>query len=197
MIHDRVFNMDLIDNSNNGALHTTNVIAALSKIKAEDINFLACKIKEVNSSGGFVFVAGNGGSAALANHFATDISVGALSLGKQIRAISLVSNTSNITATANDFGYANVFSREIEVLVTDKDLVILISSSGNSKNLLNAAEAAKKIGANTFGLVGFDGGKLLSIVDFNLHVYTKNGEYGVVEDCHSVILHAITNELRQ
>ena len=197
MIHDRVFDMDLIDNLNNGAVHISNVRAALSKIKAADISFLTRKIKEVNSTGGFVFVAGNGGSAALANHFATDISVGALSLGKQIRAISLVSNTSNITAAANDFGYENIFSREIEVLVTNKDLVIFISSSGNSKNLLNAAESAKKIGANTFGLVGFDGGRLLSMVDFNLHVYTKNGEYGVVEDCHSVILHAITNELRQ
>lgn len=169
---------------------------SILSIRTNDIESLSKKIKEINKNGGGVYVVGNGGSAALANHFATDIGVGALKHQKSVKVISLVSNISSLTASANDYGFEFVFSRELEIVNTSQDLLILISSSGNSRNLLEAAKIAKERGVQTFGILGFDGGKLKTLVDYYIHVESQIGDYGVIEDCHSVILHAVTEALR-
>lgn len=176
--------------------YLSRVSESILRIRTNDIDFLGKKIKEINKNGGGVYVVGNGGSAALANHFATDIGVGALKHNKPMKIISLVSNISSLTASANDYGYEFVFSRELEIISTSQDLLILISSSGNSLNLLEAAKIAKERGVQTFGILGFDGGKLKNLVDYYIHVESRIGDYGVIEDCHSVILHAITEALR-
>ena len=176
--------------------YLSRVSKTILSIRTNDVEFLGKKIKEINKNGGGVYVVGNGGSAALANHFATDIGVGALKHNKPVKIISLVSNISSLTASANDYGYEFVFSRELEILSTSQDLLILISSSGNSLNLLEAAKIAKERGVQTFGILGFDGGKLKTLVDYYIHVESRIGDYGVIEDCHSVILHAITEALR-
>lgn len=176
--------------------YLSRVSESILSIRTNDIEFLGKKIKEINKNGGGVYVVGNGGSAALANHFATDIGVGALKHNKPMKIISLVSNISSLTASANDYGYEFVFSRELEIISTSQDLLILISSSGNSLNLLEAAKIAKERGVQTFGILGFDGGKLKNLVDYYIHVESRIGDYGVIEDCHSVILHAITEALR-
>ena len=176
--------------------YLSRVSESILSIRTNDIDFLGKKIKEINKNGGCVYVVGNGGSAALANHFATDIGVGALKHNKPMKIISLVSNISSLTASANDYGYEFVFSRELEIIGTSQDLLILISSSGNSLNLLEAAKIAKERGVQTFGILGFDGGKLKTLVDYYIHVESRIGDYGVIEDCHSVILHAITEALR-
>lgn len=176
--------------------YLSRVSESILRIRTNDIEFLGKKIKEINKNGGCVYVVGNGGSAALANHFATDIGVGALKHNKPMKIISLVSNISSLTASANDYGYEFVFSRELEIISTSQDLLILISSSGNSLNLLEAAKIAKERGVQTFGILGFDGGKLKNLVDYYIHVESRIGDYGVIEDCHSVILHAITEALR-
>lgn len=176
--------------------YLSRVSNSVLSMQINDIEFLVNKIKEINKNSGVVYVVGNGGSAALANHFATDIGVGALKSNKSVKIISLVSNISSLTASANDYGYEFVFSRELENISTDKDLVILISSSGNSLNLLEAVKIAKEKEVQTFGILGFDGGKLKNLVDNYIHVKSQNGDYGIIEDCHSVILHAITEALR-
>ena len=176
--------------------YLSRVSESILSIRTNDIEFLGKKIKEINKNGGGVYVVGNGGSAALANHFATDIGVGALKHNKPMKIISLVSNISSLTASANDYGYEFVFSRELEIISTSQDLLILISSSGNSLNLLEAAKIAKERGVQTFGILGFDGGKLKNLVDYYIHVESRIGDYGVIEDCHSVILHATTEALR-
>jgi D-sedoheptulose 7-phosphate isomerase len=176
--------------------YLSRVSESILSIRTNDIEFLGKKIKEINKNGGGVYVVGNGGSAALANHFATDIGVGALKHNKPMKIISLVSNISSLTASANDYGYEFVFSRELEIISTSQDLLVLISSSGNSLNLLEAAKIAKERGVQTFGILGFDGGKLKNLVDYYIHVESRIGDYGVIEDCHSVILHAITEALR-
>lgn len=169
----------------------------LESLPLDNIELLINRINNLKNTDGTVYVVGNGGSAALANHFVTDIGIGGLKHAKAINAISLVSNISSLTASANDFGYQYVFSRELETKsLSSNDLLITISSSGNSLNLIEAVSTAKQRGTPTFAILGFDGGKLKSIVDHYILVESVIGEYGIVEDCHSIILHSIAERLR-
>lgn len=145
-----------------------------------------------------VFVCGNGGSASLSQHFSIDLGLGTKRfLGtKGCRVIDLTSNAAIVTATANDVGYEYVFSDQVNLLANANDLLVTISSSGNSRNILNALEKAKELGVSTIGLTGFDGGKMRSLVDYSIHVDTNPGDYGMVEDVHSFILHCLTHLVR-
>lgn len=147
-----------------------------------------------------VFVIGNGGSASLASHFACDLSKGTLQNAyddkeKRFKVISLTDNTALMTAYSNDLAYEHVFSQQLRNLLSEGDVVIGISSSGNSKNIINAINLAKKNRAVTVGLLGFDGGKLRDIVDFKILV--NNYNYGIVEDSHSVLQHIICSVIRK
>lgn len=135
-----------------------------------------------------VFVAGNGGSAAIADHLCCDWTKGTYAPGLQpLRTQSLASNAAMLTALANDFGYDAVFSRQLEMLGSAGDVVLLISSSGNSTNVVAAADTAKRMGITTIGLTGFSGGALAARADYSLHVPYAN--YGLVEDCHQMLMH--------
>jgi D-sedoheptulose 7-phosphate isomerase len=153
-------------------------------------------VKFTKLNKGKIMVIGNGGSGALASHFATDLGSGSIDRGNDFPVISLCDNSAIITAAANDFGYDNVFSRQIRNIGNSNDLLLAISSSGNSRNLISAIEIAKEMHITTASLTGFDGGKLKSKTDHNIHVPTLNGEYGHVEDLHSMVLHAISSLLR-
>lgn len=188
-------------NESNGMNQLIDYFRKISKtlesLPVDNIELLIDKLRHLKKAEGTVYVVGNGGSAALANHFVTDIGVGGLKYGKAINAISLVSNIPSLTASANDFGYQFVFSRELETKsLTSNDLLITISSSGNSLNLIEAVSTAKQRGVGTFAILGFDGGKLKSKVDRYVLVESDIGEYGIVEDCHSIILHSIAERLR-
>lgn len=135
-----------------------------------------------------VFVAGNGGSAAIADHLCCDWTKGTHSEGlSPLRTHSLASNVPVLTAIANDFGYDGVFSRQLEMLASAGDVLLLISSSGNSPNIVSAVAAAKAMGITTVGLTGFSGGALAQQADVSLHIPYAN--YGVVEDCHQILMH--------
>jgi len=135
-----------------------------------------------------VFVAGNGGSAAIADHLCCDWTKGTHAAGlAPLRTHSLVSNVALLTAVANDFGYDDAFARQLEMLGVAGDVVLLISSSGNSPNVLAAADRAKAMEIATIGMTGFSGGALAARVDFALHVPYAN--YGLVEDCHQILMH--------
>jgi D-sedoheptulose 7-phosphate isomerase len=135
-----------------------------------------------------VFVAGNGGSAAIADHLCCDWTKGTHSQGlPPLRTHSLASNAALLTAIANDFGYEVAFSRQLEMLGSAGDVLLLISSSGNSPNILAAAESARALGITTIGLTGFSGGALAARADVSLYVPYSN--YGVVEDCHQILMH--------
>lgn len=138
-----------------------------------------------------VFVGGNGGSAAISNHLTCDFSKGC-SLPEVLPLVthSLSSNIELITAIANDVSYEDIFSKQLEFMgLKTEDVVILISSSGNSPNIVNASDYAKKIGATLIGLTGFSGGKLKEKADISFHIPVKN--YGIVEDCHQAIMHML------
>lgn len=148
------------------------------------------------SQSNLIFLAGNGGSASTASHFATDLGVGSLLRKNPARAISLCENISVLTATSNDLDYSQVFSQQLELLGRRNDIFIPISASGNSLNLVNAVQKAKSLEIFTISITGFDGGELSKIADINIHVPTKLGSYGVTEDVHLSICHVITEIIR-
>jgi len=119
-------------------------------------------------NGGKILIMGNGGSAADSQHIAAEIVGRFKKERKGMPAIALTTDTSILTSVGNDYGYDYIFARQIEALCRPEDLVIGITTSGNSANVVRAIEAAKNIGATTVGLTGGSGGKLLNLCDFNL-----------------------------
>ena len=142
-----------------------------------------------------VFVCGNGGSAALANHFACDHQK-ILNETKKLKPflISLSSNSALMTAISNDNKYECVFSDQINQIGKKSDILITISSSGSSKNIINAIKSAKKIGIQTISLTGFSGGLSKKISDINLHIESDN--YGIIESLHHTIMNLISQFLK-
>jgi len=139
-----------------------------------------------------IYVLGNGGSAATASHMANDLSVG-LKL-REIRNFnveSLSDNSSVCTAIANDIGYENIFYAQLKNKIKKDDLLIAISCSGNSPNIVKAVEYAKKEGVTIIGLTGFEGGALFKLSDIKFHVQSNKGDYGLVEDIHMILDHII------
>jgi len=169
--------------------------SVLNSISLSDIEKFIKVLLESRERASSVFFIGNGGSAATASHFANDIAIGSKTDEKPFRAISLCDNQAVITAIANDDGYEEIFSQQLQVLLKKQDVVIAISASGNSSNLIRAIETAKKMSAITVGISAFDGGKMKEMVDVSLHVPTEKGEYGPAEDAHMVLDHLVSSYL--
>ena len=145
--------------------------------------------------GGTVWVAGNGGSAAIADHTVCDCSKGTHVPGvAPFRTISLASNVPMLTALANDISYDAVFSEQLKYYMTDKDALLVVSSSGNSPNVVNACEYAKAEGVPTVAFVGFKGGTLAEVADVTVHIAVDN--YGIVEDTHQSLIHMLTQYMK-
>lgn len=166
-----------------------------SKISTAEIELFAKTLLNARDKGSSIYFIGNGGSATTASHFVNDIGIGTKSSGKTFRVFSLCDNHSVITAIANDYGYEDIFLRQLEILLNDQDVVIAISASGNSENLLRAIDFAKNKGAITVGLTSFSGGKLKKEVDISVHIPAQEGEYGPAEDGHMVLDHLISSYL--
>lgn len=143
-----------------------------------------------------VFILGNGGSASTASHFVCDLGKNTRVAGTpNFRVMGLTDNMALFSALANDEGYDNVFAQQLGNYLQPGDVVIGISTSGNSKNVINAIELANSGEAKTIGFTGFDGGELGLLVDINLHVQSHSIEH--VEDIHLVLEHLITKALRE
>ena len=169
--------------------------SVLNSIALSDIEKFIEVLLEARERGSSIFFIGNGGSAATASHFANDIAIGTRTSEKPFRAISLCDNQAVITAIANDDGYEEIFSQQLQVLLKKQDVVIGISASGNSPNLLQAIDTSIKLGAITVGISAFDGGKMREMVDVSLHVPTEKGEYGPAEDAHMILNHLVSSYL--
>jgi len=144
-----------------------------------------------------IFLAGNGGSAANASHFGQDLAKGTLAdmrAERRFRVIPLTDNVGFITALANDEGYESVFEQQLRNLARPGDLLVAISGSGNSPNILRAVEYAKSIGMTTVGVTGFDGGKLRRMADERVHVPVD--DMGMCEALHGVVFHLAMAQLR-
>ncbi len=155
------------------------------------------RLHAVWTRGALLAIAGNGGSATTASHMATDLVLATQVPGRaRFRTVSLTDNVGLLTALGNDRGYESVFAGQLECLLGPSDALLLISASGNSPNVVAAAEAAERLGAATIALVGFGGGRLAELCDEVVHVPSEAGEYGPVEDAHLMLEHMITAAVR-
>jgi D-sedoheptulose 7-phosphate isomerase len=165
--------------------------------KAEIIGILS----NAREEGKHVFVMGNGGSASLASHFACDLGKGTVQDGKpHFKVISLNDNVALLTAQANDFGYETIFAASLQSLGEKGDVAIAISSSGNSRNVLNAMDVAREHGLTTIAVTGFEGGRLKAKVDVCVAIPADPDHQDCmqyVEDGQGVVLHAIFAAIRQ
>lgn len=168
---------------------------ALAQVRAPALGALVNNLHAVRQVGRTVFTCGNGGSASSASHLAQDLTKGTLDLSvPAIRAVCLCDSLPSLTAWGNDSGYEFVFSEPLRVLGHQNDVLIAISGSGNSPNVLNAVEAAHDLEMRTWGVCGFDGGKLMHLAHRCVHVPCHN--MGMVEAAHGVIFHWLIDALR-
>jgi D-sedoheptulose 7-phosphate isomerase len=174
------------------------VQATINNLDPEVIASFATHLENAYNSNQSIYVIGNGGSAANASHFAQDLAKGIFfekPVAKTMKAISLTDNIAHITAIANDTGYQNIFSAQLNTYAQDSDVLICISGSGNSENIVEAVKAAKQKNMFVIGVTGFDGGQLKSMANFSVHVPLH--EMCTVESIHSIIFHLIVLELRE
>ncbi len=164
----------------------------LDAIDEDGINEVVRVLDEVREKRARVYVIGNGGSAATASHFCNDMSIGLRHRGVQgFDIMSLADNVSVATAIANDLSYEDVFSAQLADQIRPDDVLIAISASGNSPNIIKATQHAQAVGARVIGWTGFDGGQLRRLADVSLHFPTRNGAYGIVEDAHMAVNHIL------
>lgn len=164
--------------------------AGLRSVDSSSLERAVDLVRSTAAAGNRVYAVGNGGSAAIADHLSCDWTKGTHVPGHPVvDSLSLTSNVALYSAMANDFGFEHVFSTQLGYLGRPGDLLLAISSSGNSRNVLEAVDAARAIGMSIIGMTGFDGGALRTSVDVDLHVGV--GNYGVVEDAHQALAHVI------
>lgn len=170
--------------------YRAKLLTALDSIDTARVDEAIRVFAEAREQDRQIFVFGNGGSAATANHFACDIVKGA-SFGreKRFRIMALSEQIPTMTAYANDVSYDAVFAEQLKNFARPRDVVIAISGSGNSPNVIRAIECARSTGCYTIGLSGKDGGQLRPLVDLSLHVDDQH--MGRIEDAHMVMMHMI------
>jgi len=167
----------------------------LDRLPLDAFERVAQAVETAHAAGRQIFVIGNGGSAATASHMMNDLNKGTLghkgdASWKRFRVIALTDNVSLMTAWANDTDYNRVFSEPLKNLAQPGDLLIAISASGNSPNIVLAVEVAKQLGLKVVGLAGFGGGKLAKLADAAFVV--PSDDYGPVEDVHMILDHMLT-----
>lgn len=182
-------------NFNNYKTTITNVMESISIDEVDKLTELLIESYEKDK---FVFVIGNGGSAANASHFAQDLAKGTRKnpdQPKRIKALSLTDNLPFITAQGNDEGYDSIFEQQLRTFASAGDMVIAISGSGNSPNIIKAIEWANNAGLTTVGVTGFDGGRLKKIAHHSVNV--ELDDMCTSESIHSIIFHYIILDIRE
>ena len=175
--------------------YITTVTKYIHQLPVDRIEEMIDTLHEARLSGKQIFIMGNGGSASTASHFVCDIAKNTRKENwPHFKALGLTDNMAIFSAYANDEGYENIFAQQLESLIRTGDIVIGISASGNSPNVLKAMEVAQKHQATRIGFTGFDGGKLAQMVDINIHIPSDN--YGQVEDLHMMLVHIVVNALQ-
>ena len=175
-----------------------NLQTLLAALSTDELQKIIDIFLQARSECRTIYFMGNGGSAATASHFCEDLAEVGRKTGKKLfNTSSLAANTPYITALGNDYGFEYIFSRQIEGCLRSGDVLVAISASGNSPNLINAIKLGNERGARTIGLLGFDGGILASLCAERIIIRTEKGAYGPVEDVHLVIDHLLTSALRE
>lgn len=164
----------------------------LQKLNLDGISIFMSILDEARLNKNTIFIIGNGGSASTASHIGTDF--GAIMLKKctkdlPFRVVSLTDHVPTMTMIGNDFGYEHIFTKQLEVQYREGDVLVVVSASGNSSNIIEAANWVHARNGKVLGLLGFDGGKLKGVCDSCIIVNTPKGEYGPVEDIHLILNH--------
>jgi D-sedoheptulose 7-phosphate isomerase len=181
------------DNLRNYGRYVSELIGRLDYAAIQKVIRCFLDARRRNST---IFFMGNGGSAATASHFAQDLGEAGRKAGtKCFRTISLNDSVSSISALANDYGYENIFTAQMGNLFKKGDVLVALSASGNSRNIIRAVKRAKTMGGKTVGFVGFDGGEVSKLCDLVVLAVTDKGEYGPVEDIHMVLCHMMTSHI--
>ncbi|ASE39409.1 D-sedoheptulose-7-phosphate isomerase [Brevundimonas vesicularis] len=153
-------------------------------------------LSDAAQAGRTIYSCGNGGSAAIANHLVCDCLKGVRTNSNlKPKVVSLSSTVELITAIVNDIGSEQMFSFQLESLGSEGDVLVAISSSGSSPNIINAVKTAKSLGMRTLSMTGFSGGETAKLADVSLHVDAQN--YGVIEDAHQSLMHILAQYMRQ
>ncbi len=177
--------------------YSAKIISALNNLPVKEIAKAIDILQATYERDGKIYVFGNGGSLALANHWVSDFNKTVFSRhldkdSRRFQAIRLPATEAELTAWANDVGFDMVFAGPLRNYIQDNDTIIAISSSGNSLNVIKAVELAKDRNVPIIGLSGFDGGKLNQLADAKIFISNQKDEYGIVESVHGAILHLIT-----
>jgi D-sedoheptulose 7-phosphate isomerase len=168
----------------------------VEQVDLNAVNRIFQQLRRARDRGSRVFIAGNGGSASTASHWVHDLGKATKRSGRDPFQVTCLSdNISWLTALANDEGYDRVFAGQLENFARRDDLLIVLTASGNSPNLVRAVEFARSKGLKTIGFLGFDGGLLKDMVDDLVWVKTEKGQYELVEDAHMVVCHVLTTSL--
>lgn len=168
----------------------------LNTVSDKEINEFVKKINKCRVKGNTIFVVGNGGSSTTATTIVNDLGFDILkktSTDKPFKFLSLNDNNAVITAIANDVSFDEIFLNQLKIHYKKNDVLLVISASGNSKNLISAAKFVKSKKGKVMSLLGFDGGKLLNMSDLSIHFKTNKGEYGPTEDAHLILNHIIAH----
>jgi D-sedoheptulose 7-phosphate isomerase/D-glycero-D-manno-heptose 1,7-bisphosphate phosphatase len=176
----------------------TNMISeALATVDRDKVEEMTAKLVDLAKMGCPVLVCGNGGSAAIAEHMSCDHTKG-VGMDTDLKPffIPLQSNVSMLTAIANDIGYNEVFRQQIKMFPNKNAGVLAISSSGSSGNIFNALDIARFYKMPTMAMVGFDGGSVVGWKVADIVIHVKSNNYGVVEDCHQIIMHSMAQSIR-
>lgn len=175
------------------AMKRNSLGANIVEKKLSDLQEVAATVHSRLNAGGKLIICGNGGSAADAQHFAAELTGRFEKNRKALPAIALTTDTSALTAIGNDFGFDQIFSRQVEALAKPEDTVFVISTSGNSLNCCLAVDKAQEIGCFTVSLTGRDGGKLKGITDLNFNVELEWTRH--VQEWHIFVIHCICEYL--
>ncbi|WP_026657551.1 D-sedoheptulose-7-phosphate isomerase [Butyrivibrio sp. AC2005] len=163
-------------------------IKVIKNLDYDEITEAVDAIKDAYEREAVIYIFGNGGSAATASHFVGDFNKGISEpLDKKFRLVCLNDNMASVLAIANDISYDEIFRFQLRGRLKSEDLVIAISGSGNSRNVVHAAEFAKEVGAKVIGLTGYSGGKLIALADYHMHVNIEDMQ--ITEDIHMAFDH--------
>lgn len=169
------------------------LVSAMDQVDKQSLELAAHELFTARALNSRIFVAGNGGSAAISEHLMCDFKKGCHHDGNTLQVQTLTGNLGLLTAIGNDIGYDKIFSYQLELSnPLPGELLVLISSSGNSPNIIEAAKVAKNRHMVIIGLSGFTGGELKKLSDISLHVPCHN--YGIVEDCHQMMMHVLAQQ---
>lgn len=183
--------MNILEDSLNEHI---NIIKTVSSLNKEIINLANTAVSTIKN-GNKILIMGNGGSAADSQHMATEIAVRYKKNRRALPAISLSTDTSILTAAANDLSFDRIFARQIEAIANPNDLVIGISTSGKSKNIIEGFRTAKAKGCLTAGLLGNSGGDALPLVNYPVIVASDNTPR--IQECHIFIIHLIAEIIEE